>query len=225
MAARYYAGGPILFDPAVRVTVPASAEDQFQVPVTVDATGLTDVREIVIVADLNPIQHVLSFRPDGAQPWLSFRMKVEQTTAIRAGVRLADGSWHMGVAVVEAAGGGCSAPAGQYADQSWTKRLGETRAQIVREPDGAARLTMRVRHPMDTGLAAGIPVFHLERVDVTTATGASLGRLDLHEPVAENPTLTLKARLPAGTSGLDVRARDTDGNEFRFSVPVPAKAS
>lgn len=225
MAARHFTGGPIRFDPRVKVIAPAHAEDQFQVPVTVDASALPGVVEIVVVADLNPIQHVLTFAPEEAEAYLSFRIKVEQTTAVRAGARLADGSWAMGVAVVDAAGGGCSAPAGQRQDVAWQKRLGETRARIARTDDGTARMTVRMRHPMDTGLANGIPAFFLERMKLTTPDGRALGDLRLHEPVSENPTVTFRSKLPASTPRIDVKARDSEGNDYGFSVPAPFKAS
>src|SRR5690349_19387619 len=95
MARRFFKGG-IVFDQRVKVMVPANAEDQFAVPVTVDASGLNGVQEIVVVADLNPIPHVLTFRPANAAPFIALRVKVEQTTPIRAGVRTADGVWHIG---------------------------------------------------------------------------------------------------------------------------------
>ena len=92
MAERFLPGGDIVFDQRVRVMVPASAEDQFFVPVTVDASALPGVAEIIILADLNPIPQVLTYRPADAEAFIAFRLKVEQATAIRAAARTALGA-------------------------------------------------------------------------------------------------------------------------------------
>jgi sulfur-oxidizing protein SoxY len=225
MVRRHFSDGPMIFDPRVKVMVPAAAENQMQVPVTIDARDLPEASEIVLVADLNPIQHVLTFRPEGAARFLAVRIKVEQTTPVRAGVKMPDGSWRMGVAVVDAAGGGCTAPAGQRGDSGWTKRLGETQAGLVMREGEAARLTLSMRHPMDTGLAAGIPPFFLERLTLTAPDGKAFGSLDLHEPVAENPTFTFALPLSPAAGVIAVRARDTEGNDYRLAVPVKTKAA
>jgi sulfur-oxidizing protein SoxY len=221
IAAQYFPDGRIVFDSKVRLMVPQAAEDQFFVPVTVDAGALADVEEIVVVADLNPIQHALSFRPGDAEPYIGLRIKVEQTTPIRAGVRTSDGVWHMAGAVIDAAGGGCSAPAQAHANADWMATLGKTKAKVVRTGDGEARITLRMRHPMDTGLADGIPAFYLHDLDITTGAGGRVASLEAYQPVSENPTFTLRARIPAGETTLTVDGRDTEGNRYAMSLPVP----
>lgn len=221
MAERFFPGEKIVFDSRVKVVMPQSAEDQFFVPVTIDATALNGVEEIVVVADLNPIPHVLSFRPESAAPFIGFRLKVEQSTPVRAGVRTSDGVWHVGGAIIDAAGGGCSAPAQAHANANWTDTLGQTRALVRREDADTARITFRMRHPMDTGLADGIPAFYLSRMTMT-AEGRSIGELETYEPVSENPTFTLKAKVAQGEAALDFNGRDNEGNSYRFSLPIPA---
>jgi len=216
-----YLPGPLVFDSRVKVMVPKSAENQFQVPVTVDATELGKVEEIVVITDYNPIQRVLVFRPGNADPFFGVRVKVEQTTPVRAAARTTDGVWHVGGAIVEAAGGGCTAPAVAYADANWMSTLGQTNARALREDDGEVRMTMRMRHPMDTGLAPGIPVFHLQRLEATADSGDTVASFDLFEPVSEDPTITLRAQLPASTGKVAFSGRDTEGNTYAFSVDVP----
>ncbi len=46
-------------------------------------------------------------------------------------------------------------------------------------------------HPMDTGLAGSIPAFYIERIDLNNSQGKTLATLQLFEPIAENPTITL----------------------------------
>jgi len=224
MASRFFPG-EVVIDQRVVVMAPSDAEDQMQVPVTVDATQLDDVVEIVAVADLNPIPHILTLRPLQAQPFVGFRVKLEQATPIRAAVRTADGVWHVNGTIVNAAGGGCTAPAAAHGMNNWYDTLGQTRAITRRESSESARLLLRMRHPMDTGLADGIPVFYMNEVKVKDADGVELADVELFEPISENPTLTLKPAVTSESSALSVYARDTEGHEFEFDIPVPAVAN
>ncbi len=225
MANRFFPGGDIVFDQRVIVDAPLSAEDQFFLPVTVDATALETnglhVEEIVAVADLNPIPHILTLRPLEADAFIGFRVKLQQTTPIHVGVKTSDGIWHVNGVEVDAAGGGCTAPAMAHGISNWMETLGQTRAIVRRESALSTRLSLRMRHPMDTGLADGIPVFYMNEMQVKLADGTALADIELYEPVSENPTLTLKPRVSSNQSALDVRARDTEGNEYVFELPVP----
>jgi len=137
-------------------------------------------------------------------------------------VRTGDGVWHVGYALVDAAGGGCTAPAAAHGNNNWMRTLGETRALASRTDVGSARMTLRMRHPMDTGLAAGIPVFYMNELQVRNATGELVADLNLYEPVSENPTLTLRPRVGAKAETLTVSTRDTEGNVFDFPLSIPA---
>ncbi len=222
MAERFMPGGDVVFDDRVKVMAPLSAENQFQVPVTIDATALDNVEEIVAVADLNPIPLVMSLRPTEALAFIGFRLKLQQTSPVHVGVRTADGVWHVGGVIVDAAGGGCTAPAAAHGNSNWMKTLGETRAKVSRDKDSSLRMTLRMRHPMDTGLAAGIPAFYLNELTVSDDTGRIIAELDLYEPVSENPTLTLRSQAGRESSILHVSSRDTEGNTFSFPLNVPA---
>lgn len=222
MVKTYFTGGDVVFDQRVVVSAPASAENQMAVPITVDATGLENVKQIVAVADLNPIQHVLTVRPEQALSFIGFRLKLQQSSPIHVGVQTEDGTWHMGGALIDAAGGGCTAPAAAHGTSNWMDTLGLTRALVRRDSKGDARMTVRMRHPMDTGLAAGIPVFYMSKMVVKDAAGGIVAELDLFEPVSENPTITLKPSVGHAASELKVSTRDTEGNEFAFPLSVPA---
>ena len=160
---RHFAGKKVVFDGAVRVTAPKMAEDQMAVPVSVDARGLSGVERIIVIADLNPIQKILSFEPQQAKPYIAFRFKVEQGTPLRAAAQTSDGVWHMGGMSIDAPGGGCSSPSLTAGKPDWTARFAEVRGKIWRgEAQSSARLKLRIQHPMDTGLADGIPAFYIE---------------------------------------------------------------
>lgn len=224
MAERYFPG-EIVFDQRVKVMAPGTAEDQFHVPITVDASELDEVVEIVAVADLNPIPHILTLRPKNASAFIGFRVKLQQSTPIRVGVRTADGVWHMNGVEVDAAGGGCTAPAMAHGLDDWFKSLGHTRAVARREDRQTARVSFRMNHPMDTGLATGIPVFYMETMLLKSAGGEILAEIELFEPVSENPTLTLKPGVGAEATEVQVYARDTEGHEFEFPLSVPASVT
>ncbi len=225
IADRFFTDGPIVFDDRVRVIAPSHAEDQFHVPITVDASALNNVRQIVAVADLNPIPHILTVRPEQAMSFVGFRVKLQQSSPIHVGVQTEDGVWHIGGAYVDAAGGGCTAPAAMHGTENWMDTLGITRTIARRSVFDHARMTVKMRHPMDTGLAAGIPAFYMNELKISDTSGGLVAEVDLFEPVSENPTLTLLPKmLSAEATQLKVNARDTEGNVYGFMLDVPAAA-
>lgn len=222
LAKRYFDGKAVVFDARVKIVVPSITENQAQVPVTADARQVPGVIKMIVFADLNPIQHVLTLTPNKAQPYVSFRMKVEQATPVRAAALDADGVWHVGGVYLEAAGGGCSAPAMARKDADWSDTLGQAQGKMYRDPDGTTRARLRVRHPMDTGLAKdNTPAYFIERVDARAASGEPLATIEMFEPVAEDPTLTLLFRLPQSESGVDIDSRDNNGGTYRSRLPAP----
>lgn len=201
----------IRFDERVVVSAPASAEDSFNVPVLVDATAIPDVRRIVLLVDYGPIPKILTYWPGNAEAKLAFRFKIDQATPVRAAVETAGGAWHVGFTEIDAAGGGCTAPAVGYAADDWEEHLGEVYGQLW--PD-TGRLRMIVDHPMDTGLADGIPVFIIEDLQVDAMDGTQLARLELYEPVNEDPAFTLYFPDNQLDGEVRVHGRDNNGNEI-----------
>ena len=94
----------------------------------------------VVFADYNPIEHVLTLLPGKAQAYISFRMKAEQGTPVRAAALTSDGVWHVGSVYLDAAGGGCSQPALARRDVDWSATVGMAQARTWREADGQTRL-------------------------------------------------------------------------------------
>jgi sulfur-oxidizing protein SoxY len=207
----------IRFDDRVIVSGPGNAEDTVNVPLLVDATGLDNVEQIVIFADYGPIPHILTYYPGSAEPKISLRFKIDQATAIRASVRTSDGTWHIGSTYVEAAGGGCTAASHAYASDDWEEKLGTIHGQVWAE---SGRARMIVDHPMDTGLADGIPVFIIQSLDISGPDGASLARIELHEPVNEDPAFTLYFPPTKTPDALRISGRDNNGNEIDGLITV-----
>lgn len=132
MVARHLDGGPVEFDERVQVIVPPTAEDALAVPVEVRVEeSLKGVEELRLIADLNPIPLILSYRPTRAAPFISFRFKVEQSTPVRAAARTKDGVWHVGGAWLSAAGGGCTAPSHGTGEGMWRDQLNQGQRRTV----------------------------------------------------------------------------------------------
>lgn len=212
---RFLKGEPYQFDGKVKVEAPPAAEDSLNVPVSFQVEGLESIQEVVVIADLNPIQQVLRFRPKDMRPHLSFRMKLQQGSPIHVAAKTADGVWHLGGVWVDAAGGGCTLPSVGTSSGDWTKTLGKVSANVWQRPDGSNRLRVRLMHPMDTGLAAGIPTFHIENLNVLDKEGNVLAELDLFEPISENPMLSFDV---AKQTQFKLEGRDNNGNRIQAEV-------
>jgi sulfur-oxidizing protein SoxY len=216
MQARYFADQSVRFDDRVQVLLPSSAEDALQVPVMVQVHELRP-EEILVFADLNPITTILRYYPVAAEPRIGFRFKVQQGTPVRAAARTADGVWHVGGAWLEASGGGCTAPSFGTGGGRWQDRFAEVAGRTWARGPEQQRLRYRVIHPMDTGLADGIPAFFIERTEFRSAQeGMLLASLETFEPVSEDPIFTLDLNTE---QAIRISGRDTQGNRFQVEVP------
>ncbi len=213
---QYVNDAPVVFDPRIEVLAPKVAEDSMNVPVTVRLQGLPDVRRVLVIADYNPIVKVLDYQPLKARPGLSFRIKLQQASPIRALVQTEDGKWYAGGSWVDAAGGGCTAPSMGRSAPDWTRTLNQVQARVWH--DGVnQRVRLRIMHPMDTGLAPGIPAFYIENLAVHDARGEPVLRIETFEPLSENPVFSFD--LPdTGTAALHVVGRDNNGNRIDAMV-------
>ncbi|MGE5493330.1 MAG: quinoprotein dehydrogenase-associated SoxYZ-like carrier [Actinomycetota bacterium] len=207
----FFAGTRVEFDPRVRVTAPTVAENPLNVPVRVDASELKGVEEVLVIADFNPIVKALSFQPARALPSLAFRLKLQQSTPVRAAARTADGVWHLGGTWVDTAGGGCTQPSTGSTSPLWQQHLNQVSARRWQSSLGE-RLRFSVVHPMDTGLAAGIPAFHLEDLLLADAEGRALMHIQPFEPVAENPLFSIDLPAEDKPGPIRISGRDNNGN-------------
>ncbi len=220
----FLGGAPVVFDARVQVQGPAFAEDPMNVPISIAADGLGEVEQIMVFVDRNPIRKVLEYFPLGALPRVALRFKLQQASPVRAAVKTRDGVWHVGGTWVDSAGGGCTAPGETRRDGSWTTTLGETSARLFPHSSAAGassdstRLRLRVMHPMDTGLAGGIPAFYINRLSLRDANGRELMRLNAYEPVSENPIFSFDfAQPPPGP--LQLVGSDNNGNRIGGALP------
>ncbi len=208
----FFPGESVVIDDLVKVYAPDSAENPMVVPVLVDASELEDVTKIIVIADLNPIPRILEYYPTRSSPKIGFRFKIEQRSPVRALVRTADGIWHMNGIWIDAAGGGCTAPSLASGSLSWADRLGQIEGRVWPQQSKTSRLKFRINHPMDTGLADGIPAYYIEQLTLVDEEGIELGRLSPFEPVSEDPVFSLDINT-SGSVGL--WGRDNNGNIFK----------
>lgn len=213
---RYLGTAKAVFDPRVVVSGPKVAEDSMNVPVGIRITDLPDVRRVLVIADLNPIVKVLEFSSNGALPSLHFRMKLQQGSPVRAMAQTADGVWHVGGIWIEASGGGCTAPSVGRSSANWTETLGQVQSRVW-QGEAQSRVKLSIMHPMDTGLAPGIPAFYIERLSLQDASGKEWMTIDTFEPVSENPVFSFDfAGSPP--AGLTLVGRDNNGNRISAKV-------
>ena len=210
----------VVFDPRVKVLGPVFAEDPMNVPVTVSAE-LPGVQRLIVLVDRNPIRKVLELQPLAAQAAVSFRFKLEQASPVRALAMTADGVWHVGGTLIDSSGGGCTVAGGSRADGSWAQTLGQVSGKVYASalPGGsdAARLRVRIMHPMDTGLVSGIPAFFVSKLAVRDVNDRELLRIQTFEPVSENPVFSFDfAKAPPGP--LRIVGVDNNGNRIDSKV-------
>lgn len=207
---------PVIFDDKVKVSIPDFAEDPMNVPVSVRVKDLDNIEKIVVFADLNPIQKVLSFQPFHIKPYLSFRIKVEQSTPVRAAVKTEDGVWHVGGRWLEATGGGCTAPSQGRIAGNWHATLMNVSSRSWFYDD-LVRIRFRIMHPMDTGLADRIPEFYLEYFDVVDGAGSVLVNIVTYQPISENPVFTMDL-YKGVTMPINLLGTDNNGNHLDSSI-------
>ncbi len=219
---QYVGNAQMQFSDKVLVRAPAFADDALNVPLQIDARALQaeggGIARMIVIADRNPIREVLTFEPLRALPLLAFRIRLEQASPIRCLVQTHDGQWHVGGVMVQAAGGGCTVPGVTRANGSWNQTLNQVQARFFTNlADASRRLRLQVMHPMDTGLVAGIPAFYLEQLELRDASGQPWWRLALHEPVSENPLITLEMPVQ-GPREFRLLGQDNNGNRIDAGV-------
>ncbi len=92
----------------VKLTVPAIAETWANVPAEVEVNlSSAQVKAIHLFADKNPTPLLASFMPMKALPYYATRVRLAETTAIRAVVETADGKLLLASASTRVTAGGC----------------------------------------------------------------------------------------------------------------------
>ncbi len=94
----------------IKLTAPTIAESGANVPITVESTiPIEQVERLYIFVDKNPIPWVadVSLTPMNGQVFFSTRIKMGETSNVRAILKLKDGSYVMATKEVKVTAGGC----------------------------------------------------------------------------------------------------------------------
>jgi len=94
----------------IRLTAPTIAESGANVPITVEADiPVEKVERLWIFVDKNPIPWVtdVKFTPQNGKVFLSTRIKMGETSNVRAILQLKDGTFVMATKEVKVTAGGC----------------------------------------------------------------------------------------------------------------------
>lgn len=205
---------PVVFDDLLTLHVPESAENPAHVPISVTLTQDVAIEEIRLFADLNPVKEMVYFKPLRVRPYLAFRFKIEQPSPVRAAAKTADGVWHVTGKWVDAAGGGCTAPSEGRVKGDWHETLMDVATRSWYNDGQLQRFRMRVMHPMDTGFAPGIPAFYVEELTLTDEQENVLAKLDVFQPVSENPVFTFDLFTELAVESVQLTGRDNNGNKL-----------
>lgn len=94
----------------IKLTAPTIAESGANVPITVEATiPVERVERLWVFVDKNPIPWIadVTFTPMNGQVFFSTRIKMGETSNVRAILKLKDGSYVMATKEVKVTAGGC----------------------------------------------------------------------------------------------------------------------
>ena len=213
----FFGAEPLVFDETVELSMPTDVENGFDVPLAIRLSpALGEVREVLVIAENNPIRHVARLIPHRPLQAVGLKIRLETSSAVRAAALTGDGVWHVGSTWVNVlTPGGCSSPTPLDGD-SPSSRIGEIAVRTFDREDGASRLKFRIVHPMDTGFAmtaAGdtIPAWFVETIEVSDELGTVL-ELITRAAMAPDPIFTVD--LPELRDDLRIDARDSEGLAF-----------
>lgn len=178
---------------------PKRAEDAAIVPVTVKSlrpqTASSYIKNIHIVIDDNPDPYSANFHlnPGMEQVDLTFRMRFQQYTNVRAIAEMNDGTMHMVSRFVKASGG-CSAPA-QKDPAAVMARLGKMQIRMrATEPGTLTPAQVIISHPNYSGLQFDqktrqyVPAHFVEKMSVSYAD-KQLFSVDMGISFSEDPSV------------------------------------
>lgn len=222
----FFGDSPVRFDDAVTILMADVIENSHDVPIALKLSpDLDDVREVVLIAENNPIQHVARIIPHRPLSQIGLKMRLELSTPIRAAALTGDGVWHVASKWVKVlTPGGCSVPAPRDVEAKEIDRTGEIAMRTFDRPEAETRLKFRIIHPMETGFAVKpdgetIPAYYLE--DITIADGEGpVVEVVTQAAMAADPIITLD--VPTLKQSLRIHARDSKGLEFEAQKDDPS---
>jgi len=211
-------------DGIILLEAPKRAHDAAIVPITVQAQIPQSpdrfIRTVHLVIDRNPapVAAVFHFSVESGTATISTRVRVDTYTSVRAIAELNDGSLHMAVQFVKAAGG-CSAPALKDKEKAFAT-LGK---MMLKQPERIIlnqrnKVQLLVSHPNFSGLQFDqisrnyIPAHFIRDVTVRYG-GRTIMTVEGNISLSEDPSFHF-SYVPTAEAEMSVEVVDSDGLKF-----------
>jgi sulfur-oxidizing protein SoxY len=199
------------------------AENGAVVPLEV-ISKIPNTESIVLFADKNPQPLIASFDfLNGAESYVSTRIKLGDTTLVRAYAKVA-GKYYLATKQIRVTIGGC----GEYevGAPPTGKPSGEPMRTRTTLRGDVAEIKVLMSHPMETGRRKDtsgklIPPYHIRNVTVTLNDRPVL-RTQWGTPVSRNPYLALRVRGAKAGDKVVIAWVDTAGDRAQVETIVAA---
>ena len=209
----------------VQLHLNSRAEDAATVPILVRTalpqTSASYVKRLWLVIDNNPspIGVVFHFTPESGQADIETRVRIENSTFVRAVAETSDGELFMDAKPIYAAGG-CSGPS--LADEVAMANLGNMRMRLEDrlELNKPVQAKLMVSHPNFSGLSKlNSYTQYVKRIVVSYAEREIL-TADVDFTISENPTFRFYF-VP--TEHGELKAQIIDTNDLKFETTLSIK--
>ena len=217
-------------DGIITVEAPKRAYDAAIVPVSVHAaipqTAERYIKTVHLVIDKNPAPEaaVFHFTLDSGDATFSTRVRINEYTNVRAIAELNDGSLHMALQFVKAAGG-CSAPSLKDKEKAFAN-LGRMK---LKQPDQIAlnqpnQAQLLVSHPNFSGMQFDqisrnyIPALFIQNITVRYGDRTVM-TVEGNISLSEDPSFHFNF-VPTAEAEMSVEVVDSDGKKFSQAWPV-----
>jgi len=218
-------------DGIITVEAPKRAYDAAIVPVIVHAaipqTAERYIKTVHLVIDKNPAPEaaVFHFTLDSGDATFSTRVRINEYTNVRAIAELNDGSLHMALQFVKAAGG-CSAPSLKDKEKAFAN-LGRMK---LKQPDQIAlnqpnQAQLLVSHPNFSGMQFDqisrnyIPALFIQNVTVRM-NGKTVVEGQISQAVSRNPVFSFRVKGGAKGDKIEVSWVDNKGESNKTEAVV-----
>lgn len=217
-------------DGIILLEAPKRAQDAAIVPITVQAlipqTSERYIQAVHLVIDRNPapVAAVFHFTVDSGTATIATRVRVDAYTNVRAIAELNDGSLHMAVRFVKAAGG-CSAPGLKDKEKAFANlgrmKLKQPERVILGEPNNVQLL---ISHPNFSGMQFDqisrnyIPAHFIQNVTVRYGDRMIM-TVEGNISLSEDPSFHF-SYVPTAEAEMSVEVTDSDGMKFSQAWPV-----
>jgi sulfur-oxidizing protein SoxY len=208
----------------IRLDIASRAEDASIVPIVMRTVSPQKpdryIKKLWLVIDNNPspIGVVFNLSPESGRADIETRVRVENSTFVRAVAEMNDGALFMDVKTIAAAGG-CTVPGG--ADDS-SANMGKMKFKLDDEVEmnkpNLAKLM--VSHPNFSGLSKEDKRVQYVRHVVVSYAGHEIMSADIDFTISKNPTFNFYF-LP--TEKGELKAEIVDTNDLKFETSLAIK--